>query len=57
MILYCCSKEKAFGAHKERFNRAAPLIIPADGLATTLQGSTFHINKPVEHPTANSLAK
>ena len=33
------------------------LFLPADGLATTLQGSTFHINKPVEHPTANSLAK
>ena len=32
-------------------------FIPADGLATTLHGSTFHINSPVEQPTANSLAK
>ena len=33
------------------------ICIPADGLATTLHGSTFHINSPVEQPTANSLAK
>ena len=33
------------------------ICIPADGLATTLHGSTFHIKSPVEQPTANSLAK
>ena len=31
--------------------------LPADGLATTLHGSTFQINSPVVQPTASSLAK